>query len=350
MKKLQQYLVYTLGFSLLSISFAQAQDPQFSQFYAAPIFLNPAFAGSAEDTRLSVIHRRQWPSLDASFITSAVSIDKNLAKYNSGVGLMITNDFVDPIGLRKTEISAQYAYLLPMTKQLSFRAGFQAGYAQRSADFTRFNFGDQFTDNGLSGLGTQETFVSDTRGSMDIGLGGMLFSRRFFLGLATHHINRPNQAFTNIVSRMPVRTTLHTGFLIPLNKFKYGRRNKRFTKVEEEQKGITPAIVYKSQGQFDQLDLGLHFNYNPLIIGFWYRGIPIKRYEKGLNNHEALILLAGLRFQNINIGYSYDVTLSRIAAYTGGAHEISINYLFSSSPNGKKGRVKGPRFIPCPML
>lgn len=327
-----------------------AQDPQFSQFYAAPVYLNPAFAGSSEDTRLTVIHRRQWPSLEASFVTSAVAIDKNISKYRSGIGLMVANDHVSPIGLSRTEISAQYAYLLPMTKAISFRAGFQAGYAQRSADFTRFTFGDQFSNNGLTGLASREDFVSETRGNMNLALGGLLFSRRFFFGMAMHHVNRPNESFTNIVSRTPVRTTLHTGFMIPLNKFKYGRRNKRFTENEEEIKGITPAIVYKSQGKFDQLDIGLHFNYNPIVVGFWYRGLPIKTYERGLNNHEALILLAGLRFQSISIGYSYDVTISRLAAYTGGAHEISLNYLFSTTPNGRKSKVKGPRSIPCPTI
>lgn len=334
----------------ISVAVSMAQDPQFSQFYAAPVYLNPAFAGSVEDTRLTVIHRRQWPSLEASFVTSAVAIDKNFSRYRSGVGLMVANDHVNPIGLSRTEISAQYAYLLPMTKVLSFRAGFQAGYAQRSADFTRFTFGDQYSNSGLTGLASREDFVSETRGNMDLALGGLLFSRRFFLGMAMHHVNRPNEAFTNVVSRMPVRTTLHTGFLIPLNKFKYGRRNRRFTENEEELKGITPAIVYKSQGKFDQLDVGLHFNYNPFVVGFWYRGLPIKTYERGLNNHEALIILAGLRFQSLSIGYSYDVTISKLAAYTGGAHEISLNYLFNTTPNGKKGKVKGPRSIPCPTI
>ena len=347
---IKRFGVLVCLFLLMAVEKSWAQDPQFSQFYAAPIFLNPAFAGSSEDTRLVLNHRRQWPGLDASFITTSVSIDKNLAKYNSGVGLMVTNDYVDPTGLRNTEIAGQFAYLLPMTKTLSFRAGFQAAYVQRSVDFGKFIFGDQISNDGLSGLATRESFVNDTRGNVDVGLGGMLFSRRFFMGLSLHHINRPNQAFTDQVSRLPVRTTLHTGFLIPLNKFKYGRRNKRFTANEEEQKGVTPAVIYKSQGQFDQLDLGLHFNYNPIVVGFWYRGIPIKKYEKGINNHEALIILAGLRLGSLSLGYSYDYTLSRLAAYTGGAHEISVTYLFSTTPNGKRSKVKGPRFIPCPTI
>jgi len=36
------YFVLLLGF--ISIN-ASAQDPQFTQFYANPIYLNPAFAG-----------------------------------------------------------------------------------------------------------------------------------------------------------------------------------------------------------------------------------------------------------------------------------------------------------------
>ena len=42
----------------------QAQDPQFSQFYAAPLYLNPGFAGTTPYIRAGANFRSQWPSLD----------------------------------------------------------------------------------------------------------------------------------------------------------------------------------------------------------------------------------------------------------------------------------------------
>ena len=73
---------------VFSWTFVQAQDPQYSQFYAAPLYLNPAFAGSAMAPRVNFNHRNQWPSLSANFVTSSLSADMYFDKYNSGVGAM----------------------------------------------------------------------------------------------------------------------------------------------------------------------------------------------------------------------------------------------------------------------
>ena len=39
---------------------AFAQDPSFTQFYANPLYLNPAFAGTARCPRLNLNYRNQW--------------------------------------------------------------------------------------------------------------------------------------------------------------------------------------------------------------------------------------------------------------------------------------------------
>ena len=41
----------------------KAQDPQFTQFYANPLYLNPAFAGTARCPRICMNYRNQWPNL-----------------------------------------------------------------------------------------------------------------------------------------------------------------------------------------------------------------------------------------------------------------------------------------------
>jgi len=53
--------------------------------------------------------------------------------------------------------------------------------------------------------------------------------------------------------------------------------------------------------------------------------------------------LLGYKFDNINIGYSYDITISKLIGSTGGAHEISIIYNFDLNQTRKKRR----KAIPC---
>src|SRR5258706_13582709 len=69
-----------------------AQDPEFSQYYAAPLYLNPAFTGTTDDHRFIMNYRNQWPNIARGYQTLAVSYDYNLYQYNSSVGFLATVD------------------------------------------------------------------------------------------------------------------------------------------------------------------------------------------------------------------------------------------------------------------
>ena len=112
---------------LLTAPSVTAQDPQFSQFYAAPLYLNPAFAGSTGQARVGMNYRNQWPSIDANFNTISAYADTYIESKNSGVGVLINRDKEGTLGLQSMSISLQYAYDLQLIKGLSFRPGFQAG-------------------------------------------------------------------------------------------------------------------------------------------------------------------------------------------------------------------------------
>ena len=53
-----------------------AQDPTFTQFYANPLYLNPAFAGSNKCPRISMNYRNEWPNLSGNYVTYSASYDK----------------------------------------------------------------------------------------------------------------------------------------------------------------------------------------------------------------------------------------------------------------------------------
>ena len=111
-------------------------------------------------------------------------------------------------------------------------------------------------------------------------------------------------------------------------------------------KEVFTAVHYKSQGKFDQLDIGAYYSHSPFVFGFWYRGLLGKSYAPGYTNNDAIIALVGLTIPNRNfrIGYSYDITASRLSSDAGGAHEISIIYEAASKREKRKNR----RFlVPC---
>jgi hypothetical protein len=96
------------------------------------------------------------------------------------------------------------------------------------------------------------------------------------------------------------------------------------------------------QGKFFQSDVGLYYYIDPLIFGLWYRGIPLITSQAG----DAIIGLVGIKTDQLHIGYSYDFTISNLIGSTGGAHEISIVYEFSTTQIGQRSRKI--RAIPCP--
>lgn len=325
---------------------AQAQDPQFSQFYAAPLYLNPAFAGSALAPRATVNYRNQWPSIDASYVTYAASFDYFFPKVNSGVGLLITQDRQGIGGLRSTDIAAQYAYQLQINENLAFRAGLQLAFVLRDINYSDLTFSDQINDfEGRFTDITGEVLNNGDRISYpDFSSGGLLYSDRFWVGFSAHHMNRPNQSFLDDLSRLPIKATIHAGLKIPIEPMGRGLASD----VNAPERSISPAILYKLQGKFDQLDVGAYLTYEPLVLGVWYRGLPIKTYAEGLNNNEAVIGLIGFKNQGLSVGYSYDFTISSLGYQSGGAHEISVSYEFAQPTRNRLPRHA--KKLPCPKF
>lgn len=331
-----------MGFDL------RAQDPQLSQFYAAPLYLNPAFAGSALAPRATLNYRNQWPALNANYVTTIASVDTYLDKINSGVGLMVMND-AQFSNLRTLDVGLQYAYQARLSEQVHLRAGIQASYVSRSVNYYDLVFGylgntpatiNPITYDPVANAGPKINYL-------DFSGGLLTYSDQFWAGVSVHHLNRPDQSFSANPERLPMRISLQGGFKIPLMGWELG--NGLGGDMGRE-RSLSPAILYKKQGKFDQLDLGLYMTYDPLTLGIWYRGIPIKQYDRGLNNHDALVFLVGYRQDNFSIGYSYDATISTLSMASGGAHELSISYTLEALFDPKPYPRKRKRELACPKF
>ena len=68
---------------------SKAQDPQFTQFYANPLYLNPAFTGTSTQSRAIMASRIEWPSIPGAFQTYSLSYDQFFPMMKSGFGVDI---------------------------------------------------------------------------------------------------------------------------------------------------------------------------------------------------------------------------------------------------------------------
>ncbi len=306
-----------------------AQDPQLSQFYAAPLYLNPALTGNTVQDRLILNYRSQWVGLPHGFDTYAVSYDHRAALVHSGYGLMVMHDQAGAHGLSFTHIAANYSYEARINGRRAIRTGLRMGYTMRSYDPSNFLFADQvIRDNAASSI---ESNLIARNSYLDVSMGGLYFDEHTWVGISFNHLNRPEQSLTlSGNARLPVRTSIHTGYRFSvLGKNSYKGKST-----------ITLATHYKSQGKWDQFDIGAYFDYDRIMAGVWYRGLPgFKSYEPGYPNSDAVVILVGFEAdKQWHIVYSYDVTISWLTPSTGGAHEISLTYEWPRKT--KRGKLR----------
>ena len=312
----------------------KAQDPQFSQFYSNPLYLAPSFAGLTDGSRIGANYRNQWPQLPGKFITYTFSYDHWFDQYDSGAGILFMQDQSGSGNLRTTNIGVQYSYDFPVNSEWYMRPGVHFFYTERAIDFDKLVFSDQITPDGQRPT-TIEIPPLSRRGGIDFSTSAMVYSEQYWFGIAVDHLLRPNHSLYEFEGDeasnafLPIKYSVFGGT-------KFSRRGRLIRRLEES---LQAAFLYKQQGPFNQLDIGMYWYKSPLVVGAWYRGIP------GLSSggQDAAVFLLGYKIDQFNIGYSFDFPISHLLGSTGGSHEISITYSWTSVRVPKK-----PRMVPCP--
>jgi type IX secretion system PorP/SprF family membrane protein len=328
MNKYILILIFALG-----VTTVNAQDPQFSQFYASPLYLGPSMAGTGgSDTRFILNYRDQWPKLAGKFITYALSFDHFIPKYKSGIGLLALYDDAGNGKLTTTQIGANYSYRITLSRDFFIQPGIQFQYFQRRINFYDLTFASQYFGDQL--LPTNETPPDNQNGHIDFSSSLLAFGKKFWIGFTFDHMMKLNSSLENDDRYVPIKTSLYGGY-----KFIISERLLR-----NLEQSMTIAFHYKQQSYMQQLDMGLYYHQFPFSVGIWYRGIPIIQSTK---SHDAITASAGIEVKEFTITYSYDLTVSTLVTSTGGAHEIGILYSFEW---GKRGRQRRMATVPCPRF
>lgn len=323
-----------------------AQDPQYSQYYANPLYLNPAFTGAINYARANVNFRNQWPNTAGNYTSYQASYDRYFSDLNLGLGGIALVDRLAEGKLKSTSVGLLSSYSFNINRTTNIRAALQLNVIQRNTDFGKYTFGDQLSaDLGYLSTRTQDDLASSTssKTNASISFGTLLTQKNFWLGISTHHLNRPNQSFSVDNNRLPIKTSIHGGY-------KYIFADNRGL-VQKLENSVTTTFNFKNQGAFTQLDIGAYWHFEPIVFGAWYRGLPIFKSAEGYFNQDAIILMVGYKKDGFTVGYSYDITISKLGLNTGGSHEISCGFEFGSVGDKKKSFKKHKIiYMPYPKL
>lgn len=333
---MRNYLLLVCFFVLAGS--VNAQDPHFSQFFASPLTLNPAFTGKFDGSwRLAANHRDQWPSIPKAYVTTSASFDFPILKSKIpesdvfGIGLSGVSDASANSQLKLNYGSASLSYHKALDEDgyNTIGAGFQGTYSSMILDVSKLNFEDMLTQNGFTGTTSDVLTNGNNQNYFDVNA-GLLFSgstngeNNYYLGASMYHINRPQVSYKDKSWYLSGRVTIHGGGTFFLS----------------DVVSVSTSIIHQMQNKASETTLGgaLALNAdseseNPtnVYIGSWLR---VK---------DAIIPYIGLEFGGLRIGATYDLNISSLKAATSsrGGSEISIIYI--KRPIESKG-------IPCPRF
>jgi type IX secretion system PorP/SprF family membrane protein len=319
--------IFNTIFGLSSITAFTQQDQHLSQWFASPVMINPACAGSSQETmRFYSAFRTQWfTATSTAYRTIAASYDVKLTPSrlntgNFGVGLTFFNDAQGANRLSTNALSVPLNYAIELNRISKLIVGIKAGMLQQSIKSSDLTWGNQWETEGFNqSIASNENFLpSITR--FDAGAGIYFVTqpydtRTYFIGAAGDHLTKQSVNFTNSADKLYRRVNVHGGAEI---------------KIPRQKMAYTPQFYASVQGPNYSIIAGSDFK-------FWLtegsrRTINVDEITFNMGAYyrwkDALIVNGAFNYKAISVGASYDVNVSglRTGTKTVGAVEIFVRY------------------------
>ena len=294
---------------------AAAQDAGFSQPYAAPLYLNPAYSGVSEFSRVGGGYRYAWAQLGEPYTTYALFADHYFDDFKSGVGLCAVSDRQAGGALVQSSFGASYAYNLRLAEKTFMRFGIQAQLGVTSANASKLVFPDMVSPGG--GVVSAEPYASAQRTYFDMALGGVFSHSIFFAGAALHHLTgSPDAELLGQRITTPRKLTVNAGCNIPI---RLNPNAARYYREEDETLIISPNVIYWQQGMYSSYAAGAYLSVKGFSGGVFYKS----EVSSAAN---FISFSVGYSTDLVGLMYSFDVgsISGGVRANLPNTHEVSL--------------------------
>lgn len=345
---------FSLPFFLLAgLLPLHSQAPAFSQFYANPNTLNPAYVSTVRGLDAAFGYRKQWGQVQGGFTTKSASLALRTCRAPVAFGFYANDISETFFGYRWQEAGLLLSTFWAAPKdKFSVHGGLQAGLGQHRVDYARLLFSGQLDPLfGVQGS-PSPLFLTDgsslqtfdvaagllARGNIEWSAGDMPAS----LGVAVHHLGGSRDvSFLGLDSRQARYWVLHGSVTTPIGS---GRQEAPLYLNWLARLELESSLRRSATGliaQYDVAHLGLiyQWNRNPVAAG----------------NTHALTVVTGLHFKigsklACSLQYAFDGALSGLGQNaSGGAHELILQFSFPEAcvfgGKTKKGRTDCFHFI-----
>jgi type IX secretion system PorP/SprF family membrane protein len=305
-----KHFLISLSFALLFVvtGFAQ-QDPQVSQHMFTKLYYNPGFAGANDAICGTLLYRNQWTGFGGEPKTAMLTADMPLDALHGGIGISL--HALDNLGSGKSlNVKANYAYRADLGSG-RIGIGIGIGYLQEVLDGGKLIYNDQGDQNIPTG--------TESGGTYDLSLGIYYHTDDLYVGLSSGHLTAQDLKVGEINTVVERHYFLMAGYSYDINS--------TFT--------IKPAVKIKSDITENQFDVNANLYINSK---YWIGG--------GYRFQDAIVAMAGIEIMpNLKLGYSYDITTSRLKTYSSGTHEIMLGYCMNVSKTVKRQFHRNVRFL-----
>lgn len=312
-----------------------SQDFHYSQIDQSMAMINPATTSTFSGfERISLQHRNQWLGAGTQFMTSMGMMEFSIGKQArrtsaySGLGVYFINDIGGDSKFSIKTGGVTASGVLPLSKAHAISAGIQVGYSNRSADFSRLTFynqwnGTQFDPNidpnevnGVNsfshldaGIGVAYSYNKDNENTLSAS------DLSFQGGFSMQHLNRPTLRYNSLVDdKLPIKMCIHANLrygLSPESNLEFSAAQFIQAKYLETIGGMFYRLKMKSASRITSFVSDQYF-----VIGSYFRSTG------------AIIPSFFLDLGGFIIGISYDYELGKIASMYRQSVEVSLKFNF----------------------
>lgn len=316
------YRLLAILVALFSFSGIFAQDALFSQFYAAPLYLNPALAGKSDCGELRLAYRNHYPALSQAFVTYRAAYEQPFGQGRNVIAATLMNDVQGSGALSSLSGGLTYGFRFQLSRKAFLKTALQAEYVERHLNWEQLIFPDMIPATGNELLPTGEMPADFSERLIDFNAGLLFHTENYYVGVGVHHLMGGQLLSDAHPGTLPPRYSLHFGADVPLS-------------------GAPGSPVFSPNAivQYQETAFA-HYGFY-LKTSYFSFGI-LTRHDFNLT-FDAIIFGVGFQYQQIKIAYSYDWPILSAKKQTFGAHEISFGMNFAC--NNQKGKRQA---VPCP--
>lgn len=320
-----------------------SQDVEMSQYFSAPLHLNPALAGISYGPRVTLNYRNQWSGLgdgfNGGYTTYMAGADMHISKIRAGIGLLFVGDQVMNNLYGSYKASLIYSQQIKINRKMAIKIGVQGTYIHTRIKWNELLWSDMINPytgfyNNVSALNpTTEPNPGKTfSNNGEFGAGLLFFTEKLYVGFAANNMLMHKESFTDGVdARVPMRFAVHFGANLPVRHKKEMRYNI----------WVSPNVLFVNQGRSFQTQASFLTGISLVYFGLGYRNV--------IYNSDAVIGYLGIRKGKFRVGYSYDYTISKLMNKTGGTHELSFTFNWTGDDNSLNPK-KNKGYVECPDI